>query len=190
MPKEAERVSVELTFENMMSSLFGSHGHPGSAGSTSMHYWKKVLLQLFRTLKTAIAKNVNGDDPYRNHLMQRCEDAVSAIKSSKFKDAIACDALRFGFELLFSLIGRFPNNRKKRQAHVAGLAEHRTFSYVRTASQKARQITDAAHRNQLESSDPNFDTLMTKLKREFADDPERFLAWLRAEHRSLFDRFI
>ena len=158
-----------------------------------MKSWKKSVLQLFRTLKTAILKNVNGDDPYRNHLMERCDVAVSAIKSSQYKDAIVCDALQFGFELLFKLIGRLPVNWQKRRAyhsHITGLAEYRTFSYARTARQKAKQITDAAYDKRLKDGEPDFDALITKLKREFRDDPEKFLTWLRVEHRQIYDRFI
>ena len=193
MPKEAENISVDLGFENLMNTIYGRNGHPCVAGHTSVRSWKKGVLQLFRTLKTAILKNVNGDDPYRNHLMERCDVAISAIKSSKYKDAIVCDALQFGFETLFSLLGRFPNNWQTRRAHhshVTGLADYRTFSYVRTARQKAKQITDAAYYNRTEDGDPDFDTLITKLRREFRDDPEKFLTWLRAEHRKMYDRFI
>jgi hypothetical protein len=193
MPRKAETIYIDLGFENLMSTLYGSSGHPCVAGHTPTRNWKKQLLQLFRTLRTAIAKNLNGDDPHKEHLMERCDTAIDAIKRAEFKDEIACDALQFAFEILFGLIGHLPNNWQKRRAHhsyVTSLARYRTFSYVGTARQKAQRVTHAAYYDRLGSADPNFETLINKLKRDCSDDPDRFLAWLRAEHRSLYDRFI
>lgn len=193
MSKKAETIYIDVGFEDFMSTLFGTAAHACSAGHTPTRGWKRQLSQLFRTLRTAIAKNVNGDDPHKEHLMERCDTAIRAIKVAKLKDEIACDALRFAFEILFSLIGHLPNNGQKRRAHysyVTGLSRYRTFSYVGTARQRAQRVTDAAYDHRLESSDPTFKTLINKLKRDFSDDPVRFLAWLRAEHRSLYDRFI
>lgn len=193
MPKEAETIYIDLGFENLMSRLFGSSGHPCSAGRTPARHWKKQLLQLFRTLRTAIGKNVNGDNPHKEHLMARCDIAIGAIKGATLKDEIACDSLQFAFEILFGLIGHLPNNRQKRRAHhsyVTSLARYRTFSYVGTARQKAQRVTDAAYYDRLASTEPNFDMLMNKLRQDFSDDPDRFLTWLRAEHRSVYDRFI
>jgi hypothetical protein len=138
-------------------------------------------------------KKRNGDDRHKERLIERCDTAVNAIKDAKFKDEIACDAIQFAFEILFDLIGHLPNNWQNRRAHhshVTSLTRYRTFAYVGTARQQAQRVTDAAYYNRLPSTEPNFETLINKLKRDFSDDPDRFLAWLRAEHRSLYDRYI
>ena len=190
--KTPESIYVSLGFEGLLSTIYGTSGHSSHAGHTEISSWKKHLLQVFRTLKTAIRKNVTGDDRYKEQLMTRCDCAISAITNATFKDKIACDALSFSFEIAFALLGRLPDNRRSRRAHhthVTNLGDYRTLSYSRTASQKARQITDSAHKNCLNETEPSFETLISTLRRDFHDDADRFLTWFRQEHPDLYGRF-
>lgn len=192
MRKEPEKIYVEVGFENLMRNIYGSAGHCSSAGHTRITSFKKQLLQLFRTLKTAIRKNVTGDDRYKESLMVRCDVAIAAVRSAAFRDEIVCDALQFTFELLFKLLGRIPDNRQSERAHHShktDLSAHRTFNYARTSQQRAKEITDAAFHNRLEEHNPSFETLITALRKQFHDDADKFLSWLRSEHKSLYDRF-
>ena len=192
MKKSPETIYVGLGFEGLMRTIYGASGHSSHAGHTEITSWKKPLLQVFRTLKTAIRKNINGDDRFKEQLMARCDCAISAIKNAAFKDEITSDALAFSFEIIFSLLGRLPDNWSSRRAHcsqVSCLGNYRTLSYTRTALQKARQITDSAYKNRLKESDPSFETLIYKLRRDFHDDADHFLTWLREEHPDLYARF-
>jgi len=192
MTKQPKTVWVDSGFEYMMMFVFGS-GLRGCSGHLRTTVWKKHLTRLFRTLKTAIERNVNGDDRYRQHLMSRCDVAVDSIKDAKLNDEIASRAIQFAFELLFSLLGQMPCNWQKNRVRpdlLTNLADYRTFGYVRTDRQKARQITDAAYYERLQKGDPKFGVLIGKLKDDFHDDPRRFLSWLRENHPSVYDRFI
>lgn len=79
MTKERDIMTVDIGFEFLMSFIYGSHGHRCRAGHIPVLGWKRHLLQLFRTLKTAIQKNVTGDDRHKEYMMQRCETAISAV---------------------------------------------------------------------------------------------------------------
>jgi hypothetical protein len=193
IPNERNIMAVDIGFEFLMSFVFGWRGHHGTAGNIPAFRWKKHLLKLFRTLKSAIHKNVTGDDRHMEYMMERCDTAIGAIRSAKFKDEISCKSLQFAFELLFELLGHYPQNWQSRRAHhsrVTDLASYRTLSYTRTATQKVRQITDAAYANRNDSTGPSFEVLIEKLKHDFSGNPHKFLAWLRSEHRMLYDRFI
>jgi len=144
-------------------------------------------------LRRAVEKNVTGDDRHKELLIERCDTAIQVIRNAKFKDELVCDTLRSAFQLLFELLGRMPQNRQKRKAHyssVTDLSSYRTFSYTRTATQETNQIIDYALEVRQGESKPNFDELIQKLQRDFSRNPHKFLAWLRAEHREFYDKFI
>jgi len=193
MAKKSETIYIDLGFENLMSFIYGSGGHSCRAGHTSVNTWKKQLSQILRTLKTAIRKNVTGDERHKEHMMERCDNAIRAIRYAKFKDELVCDTLSIVFQLIFELIGHFPHNWQSRKVHhsrVTDLSIYRTFSYTRTAKQKAKQITDHAYTKTEAECTPSFEVLISKLKKEFSDDPHKFLDWLRAEHKQFYDQFI
>ena len=149
-------------------------------------------MQLFGTVRTAIEKNVTGDDQHKEHMMERCNIAAEAIQHAKSKEQITCAATQFAFELIFKLLGRLPHNLQTRRAHhshVTALSAYRTLSYTRTAHQKVKQIIDYAYTGKLENGEPTFEMLIQKLKRDFSNNPHKFLSWVKAEHRSLYDRF-
>jgi len=193
MVKEPDSIYLDLRFENLMSDIYGRGGHSCGAGPISISSWKKQLLQLVRTIKTAIRKNVNGDDSHRKYMMQRCDDALIATRYSKSKSELCSNAVSITVELIFHLIGNFPHNRKSRRTHpsqVTDLSTYRTFSYTRTAKQRAKQITDYVYTKPEGKFDPTFEFLISKLKRDFSNDSDKFLEWLRTEHRQLYDQFI
>ena len=192
MKRLKETIYVDIGFEGLMRTIYGTAGHPTHAGDTLISAWKKQLLQVFRTLKTAIRKNIAGDDRYKEQLMTRCDSAICAIKHAATKDEITSAALAFSFEIAFSMLGRLPDNWMSRRAHhthVTNLGDYRTLNYSRTSAQKVRQITDSAHKNRLKEADPSFETLVSKLRGDFHDDADRFLTWLRQEHPDLYGRF-
>jgi len=175
-----------------MASIYGWYRHNGSATRKPVRQWKRELVQLFGTVRTAIEKNVTGDDRYREHIMDRCSTAVAAIRGAKTKEQIAIAATQFAFEIIFRLLGRLPNNWQTRNAHysrVTDLSAHRTLSYTRTAQQKVTQILDYAHTDAPKDAEPTWDLLVQKLNRDFLGNPHKFLSWVRAEHKSLYDRF-
>jgi hypothetical protein len=193
MVKKSETIYIDLGFEHLMSFIYGSGGHSCHAGHTPIRYLKKQLLQIFRTLKTVIRKNVTGDDRHKEYMIERCDSAIGAIQHAKSKDELIGDTLSAAFQLIFELIGHFPHNWASRKAHhsrITDLSAYRTFNYARTARQKAKQITDYAYTKKEGECHPDFEVLISKLKKDFSDDPHKFLDWLRAEHRQLYDQFI
>lgn len=192
MKKQPETIFADLGFENLMASIYGWYGHNGSAARKPIRQWKRELMQLFGTVRTAIEKNITGDDRYKEHMMDRCNIAVEAIRLTTSKEQITCAATQFTFELIFKLLGCLPHNWQKRRAHhsrVTDLSSYRTLSYTRTAHQKVKQIMDYAHTGQLEDGEPTFEVLIQKLKHDFSDNPHKFLSWVKSEHKSLYDRF-
>lgn len=175
-----------------MRHLYGFRGHSAGAGYTPLNSWKKQLTRLFGTLKTAIRKNVNGDDRHRDEMMERCDVAIDAIRRSKYKDEIMNYTITFCFEISFALLGHRQDNwqdSKAHHSHVTQLNTYRTFAYVRTPTQIARQITDAAYKNRLSSWHPSFEILIGKLRGEFHNDAEKFVKWIRTEYPDLYSQF-
>ncbi|MEK6684127.1 MAG: hypothetical protein AABY46_05640 [Nitrospirota bacterium] len=175
-----------------MASIYGWYGHNGAATRKPIRRWKHELMQLFGTIRTAIEKNVTGDDRHKENMMEHCTNAVDAIRDAKSKEQIANAATQFAFKLIFKLLGRLPHNREKRRAHhsrVTDLSAYRTLSYTRTAHQKVKEIIDYAPTGQLGSGEPTSEVLIKKLTRDFSHNPHKFLSWVKTEHRSLYDRF-
>jgi hypothetical protein len=192
MLKEAETINIDVGFENMMKTIYGYKCH-GLAGRVTLTAWKRHLQQLFGTIRTAIEKNINGDDRHREIMIGRCDTAIDSVRRANSKDEICCSALTFAFELCFEILGELPNNWQTRKAHyhhITELSKYRTLNYIRTDSQKAGYILDLAYRDQLNKKDPQFDVLIKKFTGDCAKNPRRFLSWLRSEHKSLYDRYL
>ncbi len=133
MKKEPETIYVDLGFENLMASIYGWYGNKSNIAHKPVRQWRRELIQLFGTIRTAIEKNVVGDERHKEHMMQRCNDTIENIRHAKFKDEISYAALQVTFELIFKLLGRLPNNWQKRRAHhshVTQLSDYRTLSYT------------------------------------------------------------
>ena len=195
MRKEPETIFADLGFENLMAFIYGWYGHNGSATHKPATQWKRELIQLFGTIRTAIEKNVTGDTQHKENMMEHCTRASESIRQARSKDDISCATAQFAFELIFNLLGRLPNNYQKSKAYHARtteLSEYRTLSYTRTDRQKVKQITDYAYdnANHMENNDPTFDELINKLKKDFANNPHKFLTWLKAEYKPYYDKFI
>ena len=193
MTKQDDTVGIDLGFENLMSCLYGRSGHSCHAGHTDFSSWKKQLLQVFKTIKTAIRKNMTGDERHKDHLMTRCDHAAITIKEAKSSYELSPKIISLLIEITFELLGHLPRNCRTGKANhslVTDLSVYRTLSYTRTAKQKAKQITDYSLARSDRLDEPKFEELILKLKKDFSNDSEKFLRWLRIEHREFHDRFI
>jgi hypothetical protein len=193
MPKQTDTVGIDLGFENLMHCIYGHSGHSCRAGHTSFTSWKKQLSQVFRTLKTAIRKNMTGDDRHKERLMARLDHATITIHEAKSSYELSPKLLSFLLEIAFELLGRLPRNSKRRKANhnlITDLSDYRTLNYARTAKQKTKQVTDYAFARADSRDEPKFEDLIYKLKRDFSNDSDKFLSWLRVEHRDFHDRFF
>jgi hypothetical protein len=192
MKKEPETIYSYLGFENLMASIYGWYGHNGAAAHKPVRLWKRELIQLFKTVRTAIEKNVTGDDRHKEYMMKRCDNAIDAIRHAKCKDEVTSFAAQFAFEINFLLLGRMPNNWQTRKAHhlrFTDLSNYRTLNYVRTDYQKAMQIIEHAFESHGADKEPSFEILIRKYNHDFSRDPHKFLSWIKAEHKALYDLF-
>ena len=183
---------VELAFENLLSFVYGSHGAGISAGWTSLPYFKKSLLKLFKTLRAATERNIHGDEAHRAEITGICESAIETIGRAKTKDEVTQWALNYTFHMIFLLLGRFPKNWRKTkagwQSNVA-LSEFRTLAYIRTPKQKVAQVLAYAYQHMpAESEDSEFSRIIAA-KQRHPHDESRVLAWIRSNEPKLYARF-
>jgi hypothetical protein len=128
-------IYVDHHLETVTSQIYGQMGHSCKTGHKELSDWKKDLVKLFRTIGQAVKKNVNGDDNHRDLVVRRCDTAINSIKSCQSIDAASMKAIGFSIEIIFQLLGHFPQNFLKMRAYhgdVTDLSKYRIFTYVRT----------------------------------------------------------
>ncbi len=79
-------IDVPLSFEHMMSYLFGKKNYHGLVGAVSNKCWKRDLVKINQYIKKSIDINVNSDRLHRQILTQVCDRLDRKIRKAKIID--------------------------------------------------------------------------------------------------------
>ena len=75
-------IKVLLSFEHMMSNLFGEKNYHGHVGWVKKSEWKKDLLKIIKYIKKTIEINIESDRYHENKL-RKLLDLEKRIKKHK-----------------------------------------------------------------------------------------------------------
>ncbi len=65
-------VCVPLSFEYLMSALFGKDNYHGYVGTVERSVWKKDLRKIVKYIKKSIELSVDADQFHKNRLLSIC----------------------------------------------------------------------------------------------------------------------
>ena len=141
--KNTEYIYLPISYEYMMSFLFGKknyHGHVGRYGPST---WKKDLLKINKYIKKAIRLNVNSDAIQKELLFNKCDELEKKLKEAKTIGALSTAFVESYTQLIFQLLGKIPHHWDDRAPWPDSfwdLSGYRKLNYEQNNEQKAAVI--------------------------------------------------
>lgn len=187
--KENVSVYVPMSFEYLMSSLFGQQFYHGYVGYLRLKRWKKDLIKILKTVRKTIEINIDTDEFHKNELCSKCDLGIRKLKESKYKDQLDVNMVESLTRIVFMLIGDMPeNSRKKSTANPKcwKLDQARKITYVQTLHQRVWLIM---HRARIRGEkNPDYDELWEK-HFEYRGDKRRFIEWYKEAYPDKYLRY-
>lgn len=185
----AEEINIPISFEYLMSSLFGKQNYHGHCGFRPLSTWKKEQIKLIKTIRRAVKINVNSDVYHRNQISRYCDLALEKVKEAKTKDAVNTAMIEYSMKIIFALLGNFPDNWDKRgtsNPQAWKLNRFRKLVYASTLDNKANLILTIAEKGKYSGRLPSERELFMKRAFEFAGDSEKFVNWFKDSYPEIY----
>ena len=188
---QEERMYVPLTFEYLLSFLFGKRTYHGFVAEHKISNWKKHMLKVTNGIRKAIIVNLdNCDEFHRKELLGLCERAEKEIKKAKRKDEVNSILIEFLIKMVFELMGLPENWHRKVVNRLEDwrLNKYRKLVYTQTAQQKANLMLYLARRykTRYKGRLPEETDLCKMLRHEFKGDSRKFVEWFRNKCKNIY----
>jgi hypothetical protein len=184
--KPTDEIDIPLSFEYLMSHLFGKRRYHQFAGTKRAAEWRAHLVRIFKALGMASRLSVHGDDSHRRELERLCSQAIDRLGQERRTEQLTVAAVEYLTKIAFALVGEFPDHwhgKAAGQSRNWRLNDQRTLVYVRTTEQRVRQIFLLTRRDTYRKRLDRF-TMHQQYDR-LGKDPLRFLEWFRTEYPDL-----
>lgn len=189
LTQEKESVYVPISYEYLMTHLFGKKSYHGHVGSLSLSAWKKDLLKINKYIKKAIKVNVESDAYHKGALFDFCDRFDEKIKKSKTLNEISVYIVESHTRLIFTMLGNFPSHWDRKAPYADRFWEldgHRTISYTQTNEQKSALILSLVDiKKAFDVKIEGFKTMQEALW-AVNGDPDKFISWVKANHPRLY----
>ena len=173
-------IDFPISFENLMSSLFGKTNFHGTTGYIPLENWKKYILRIFKALKTSICVNIDiADLAFRSKIISICDEAIIKLEEAENMDEINTITIERLVKLTFMLQGGLPNNWNKKSVNLPHNWKLNTFRkvvYLQTDKNKVDIILNTY------KNDEDIGDLYNKLNRDYKRNYSRFLDWFKKEY--------
>ena len=179
--KKIESIYIPLSFELMLSSLFGNLSMHGYASMAKKFIeWKRMQIKLMKTIKKAISINVDTDEFHRKEMLDICDIAIEKINQSQSIDEVNIKMLEYAIKMIFRLLGNMPHNSRRRNVghqNIWKLDSYRKLTYTQTLDQKINLILKVIKSRK--NTQPSCEQLLEKLWDDFKGDKSAFLNWYK-----------
>jgi len=185
MNNQKDPIYAPLSYEYMMSMLFGIARYHGYAGTHTPADWKRDLRKLCKALRKAIRINIESDANHKNRLLSLCDRLDDDLAKAKTIDLMNVSYIETLTRVAFTLMGTFPNHWNRKAPHADrfwNLGGHRKLSYSQTDVQKAHLVVSLVDVQKLVHVELREHKDMDEAFRSVNYDPSRFIAWLKKEH--------
>lgn len=183
-------VYVPLSFEYLMSALFGKSHYHGYVGSVSKKAWKKDLAKVAKYIRTSIELNVQTDQHHKDTLRCVCEDLERKIKESSKVEQINVIVIENLIRLIFLLLGNLPDHWRYKSPYADRfwkLDGHRSITHLHSESQKAALIINLIDIKKRFSVPTNgYEDLHDVCFRKFRGNAQAFVEWFKAEQPQVY----
>jgi hypothetical protein len=175
----------------MLSELLGKKRFHGACGHLPPRVWRTQLTHIFRTLRKAAHGSLHGDRKHRDVIDARCNSAVKCLGDCKNTDELSAAAIRHLAQIVFLVMGEWPNNWHKSASAAAhpqnwSLTRLRSLHYLRSPDQLFQEILDLTELPGYKKILPTKGELWDRLSRVHKGDYEAFLDWFKVEHPRVY----
>ena len=174
---------LPLSFEYLMTFLFGSRNYHGYVGSVGKTTWKKDMQKIIKYIKKAIQLNVHSDNYHKSKLMRICDELTEKIKQSKRIEEVNILIIQEFTKLIFNLIGNMPDHWRLKQPYKDlywKFGGHRSLVYTQNTAQKVWLILSLG--SEIDITFEEYDSLNEVLHFKFRDDKYKFLSWFKKNY--------
>ena len=180
-----EWIYAPLSYEYMMSFLFGKWNYHGHVGTFLRSSWKKDLEKITKYIKKAIRINVRLDGFQQELLLEECDRFSDRIKKEKTINGMNVAFIECYTRLIFQLLGNFPNHWDRKAPWADRFWEfdgHRTLQYTHTDEQKSYLIINAVDiRKNVKIKVKGFKDMHEAFYRGNGGNAQKFIEWFK-EH--------
>jgi hypothetical protein len=178
-----EQINLSLSFEHLLSFLFGYENHYSETDIKTNAEWRKILLKITNAIYQSILQNVSFTDEYqKNELCNVCTKLKSQLSSSKTINQTNHDIILGFTKIVFHLLGRMPYNWDKKNANRADgwrLNDFRTLGYSQNFKQKANLIIHLSEYTEYNQGMPTKQELLKKLYENLKGNEMEFVQWFK-----------
>ena len=184
-------IEIPLSFEHMMSYLFGEKNYHGYVGLIKRSKWKKDLLKIIKYIKKAIEINIESDKYHENKLRNLLDVLEERIKKHKDINDINVDIIEIFTKFIFELIGHSPDHLKWQHPYKDNfwkLDGLRKVNYLQTNLQKANliiYIVDVVKKYKIKVPSKYYN-LGELYSFKFKNNPIIFLNWFKSEYPKFY----
>ncbi len=187
---EKETISVPISFEYLLTVLFGKQTYHGFVGVHKVYNWKTHILKLFNAIRKSIIINITVTDEFhKNELLVISARAVEKIRQCKTKDEVNILAIEYLTRIIFELMGKMPNNWDKRivnRLEYWKLDEFRKLGYTQTERQKLNLILSLPNRDQYSDRFSDKSELFYKYRVNFRSNNNKFIKWFKEKYKDIY----
>ncbi|MHA1381465.1 MAG: hypothetical protein ACTSRG_24115 [Candidatus Helarchaeota archaeon] len=184
-------IKISLSFEHMMSYLFGEKNYHGHVGWIKKSEWKKDLLKIIKYIKKTMKINIASDQYHKNKLSNLLNGLEERIKRNKKINDINVEMIEIFTIFIFELIGHFPDHLQCEQPYRDNfwkLDGFRKINYLQTDLQKANliiYIVDVLKKYKI-TIPTKYYSLGELYSFKFKSNPVIFLNWFRSEYPEFY----
>lgn len=187
---EEDTAYAPISFEYLLSSLFGRRRYHGFVGEHTFRIWKKHVMKLIGAIQKSITVNVNSpDELHKKTLIGICEQAIGEIRRAKRVENINVTTIECLTKLVFELMGGVPDHwdcKVINRSEQWKLDDYRTLSYTQTTRQRVRIIHSLANRHAYSGQLPSYRDLWQKWWRDFGCNDSEFIQWFKQNYSTVY----
>lgn len=189
MPQN-DYVFVPLSFEYLMSALFGKDNYHGYVGEVSKSIWKKDLKKIVKYIKKSIELNVDADQCHKNRLISLCNELESKLSDANSTEQMSVIVIEKLIKLVFHFLGNMPDHWRGRSPYADRFWEldgHRRLTYTQTDEQKAYLIIYLVDiRKDYTLKIKGFNNLHAVFYRKFKSKAHHFIVWFKKMYPEIY----
>jgi len=186
MKSEVEnKINLELSFEYLLSYLFGKRNFHSYAGLKSQTEWSKNLISITNFIEKSILYSIENIDTFhKSQLIETCKNTRDSIKQSKSFNQINHNTILGLVKLIFELIGKQPDNwnlNKVNNHKHYELNKYRQIVYIQSDKQKYHFILKLSE-TRFNDKIPSYRELVKVFSRNCNSDYSEFIRWFKKNH--------
>jgi len=184
-------ITTDLSFEYMLSFLFGKKRFHGYSGHFSPRKWRQQIVLIFEVLERAVRETIRGDERHRQQIEKRCRAAVADLGRARSTGQVSVAAVEHLTYIAFLVIGEWPDNWNKSPNDAPrsknwSLTHYRSLQYLRSYEQRVRQIISLADGEEFKRRLPSRNELYDQLHRTCKGNHRKFIAWFKREYGDIY----